>query len=355
MDKQSFSGDVRRLQRTGQSTFIVSLPKNWVEEMNLGKGDLVTILRHGDQSLLLSPRDIRKSTENLEVILQVSSSENPNSIIRKLVALYFSGFRIIKITDNLITPEQRDAIKGFVRRKFVGTEIVTESRSEIALHVLLSYAELPIDTAMRRMSLLATSMHQDVIVALKELNYKLANQVSKMDDEIDRFNFYIIRQLNATLQRINPPGEMGLESLSECLGYRLITKAVERIADHAARIADNVQLIKEPIDQEIYEKIDEMSIFSTSMFEASIASLFKRDVGLADEVVQRKTVVERHESELIRFIFTHEQSVDTVSSLRLIVESLKRVSDYSSDIAETVIDMMVPGSIQVTIQPNISV
>jgi phosphate uptake regulator len=354
MAKQSFSGDVRRLQRTGQSTFIVSLPKNWVEEMKLGKGDLVTILRHGDQSLLLSPRDIRKSTENLEVTLQVSSSENPNSIIRKLIALYFSGFRIIKITDNIITPEQRDTIKRFVRRKFVGTEIVTESRSEIALHVLLSYAELPIDTAMRRMSLLATSMHQDVIVALKELNYELANQVSKMDDEIDRFNFYIIRQLNTTLQRTNPPGEMGLESLSECLGYRLITKAVERIADHAARIADNVQLIKKPISQEIYEKIDEMSIFSTSMFEASIASLFKRDVGLADEVVQRKTVIERYESDLIRFIFTHEQSVDTVSSLRLIVESLKRVSDYSSDIAEIVIDMMVPGSSQVTIQPSIS-
>lgn len=354
MAKQSFSGDVRRLQRTGQSTFIVSLPKNWVEEMKLGKGDLVTILRHGDQSLLLSPRDIRKATENLEVTLQISSSENPNSIIRKLIALYFSGFRIIKIKDNIITPEQRDVIKGFVRRKFVGTEIVTESRSEITLHVLLSYAELPIDTAMRRMSLLATSMHQDVIVALKELNYELANQVSKMDDEIDRFNFYIIRQLNTTLQRINPPGEMGLESLSECLGYRLITKAVERIADHAARIADNVQLINEPINQDIYEKIDEMSIFSTSMFEASISSLFKRDVGLADEVVQRKAVIERQESELIRFIFTHEQSVDTVSSLRLIVESLKRVSDYSSDIAEIVIDMMVPGSIQVTIQPNIS-
>jgi len=36
---------VRRLQRTGQSTFIVSLPKNWVEEMKLGKGDLVTIAK----------------------------------------------------------------------------------------------------------------------------------------------------------------------------------------------------------------------------------------------------------------------------------------------------------------------
>ena len=100
MDKQSFSGDVRRLQRTGHSTHIVSLPKNWVDEMKLRKGDLITILRHGDQSLLLSPRDARKSTENLEATLQISSSENSNSIIRKLVALYFGGFRIIKITDN---------------------------------------------------------------------------------------------------------------------------------------------------------------------------------------------------------------------------------------------------------------
>ena len=33
--------DVRKVQLTGKSTYIVSLPKRWVEEVNLKKGETI--------------------------------------------------------------------------------------------------------------------------------------------------------------------------------------------------------------------------------------------------------------------------------------------------------------------------
>ncbi len=43
----------RRVQLTGGSTYIVSLPIKWVRELGLNKGDEVLLLRHGKNSLLL--------------------------------------------------------------------------------------------------------------------------------------------------------------------------------------------------------------------------------------------------------------------------------------------------------------
>ena len=46
---------------------------------------------------------------------------------------------------------------------FVGTEIVTDTDSQLVLQVLLNYPELTIQSALRRMSIIATSMHKDAI------------------------------------------------------------------------------------------------------------------------------------------------------------------------------------------------
>ena len=48
--------------------------------------------------------------------------------------------------------------------------------------------------------------------------------------------------------------EIGLTSPTDCLGYRLIVKSVERVADHASRIAQEVQAIKKPSGGETFKK-----------------------------------------------------------------------------------------------------
>ncbi|MFL6337773.1 MAG: AbrB/MazE/SpoVT family DNA-binding domain-containing protein, partial [Nitrososphaeraceae archaeon] len=51
----SGNGEVRKIQFTGRSTYILSLPKKWMEEMHLKPGDPVNLTREANNSLLIIP------------------------------------------------------------------------------------------------------------------------------------------------------------------------------------------------------------------------------------------------------------------------------------------------------------
>ena len=43
---ENLNSDIRKIQFTGRSTYILSLPKKWIEEMKLKAGDHVSISRN---------------------------------------------------------------------------------------------------------------------------------------------------------------------------------------------------------------------------------------------------------------------------------------------------------------------
>lgn len=86
-------------------------------------------------------------------------------------------------------------------------------------------------------------MHSDVLRVLRESDEKLAQDVIALDDEVDRFSLYVIRQLKMAVQNERILREIGLSNPRDCLGYRIIVKFVERIADHATYIGESVTYI----------------------------------------------------------------------------------------------------------------
>ena len=336
-------GEMRRLQVTGGSTYIISLPKKWVTRNQLKKGSLLLISEEEDGSLAVSSQ-VASSVEkkSSEALIKVSPSDNPNTIIRKAVAAYLVGYNMIrlKVQDHQqMTSRQRNTVKEFARRLLVGTEIVTDTPSELILQVLLSYPELSIQSALRRMCIITASMHKDALTALKDLDTQLAKSVISTDDEVDRFNLYVVRQLKMAIQNPRTIKEIGLKSARDCLGYRQVTKSVERSADHAVSIAENVLLLKQPIDEEILKNLEEMSNLAVSLFETAIESLFRLDFNLAESVIQKTKDVSFPMKEAL--LSSQRIGTEEVANLRLVIESLRRTAEYASDIAEIVLNMTV--------------
>ena len=159
--------EIRKLQISGSSTYTVSLPKKWIEEFKLKRGDPIQLIRQDDSTLTLLPEIIQKETPRA-IRTSVSSSDSPDSIIRKVVSFYLIGYNMIRITaKDQLTPEQRDALKDFVRRRLVGVEILTDSNKEFVVQTLLTYSELSVENALRRMATIVASMHREVMAALK--------------------------------------------------------------------------------------------------------------------------------------------------------------------------------------------
>jgi phosphate uptake regulator len=188
-------------------------------------------------------------------------------------------------------------------------------------------------------------MHRDAVQTLSTDNPRIAKEVVNMDDEVDRFSFYVIRLLNVAAMDAHVLKESGIKTPRQCLSYRLITKSVERMADHATNIAQNrLALHLVPINDEILAELNRISLSAVKVFEASMESLFDEEYSEADEVMLAAEETRGMEDEVIHKI-VKLAPVEDVPQLRLIVESIMRTSEYGADIAETVLNMTVSDAV----------
>ena len=340
---QNTKGEVRRLQETGRASFIISVPKQWVLDQGLRKGSPIHVWRQQDESLLISAGGNAVKQRQGEAVIAIEPSLDPQSLARRMKAIYLTGVNLIVLKSNgsAIPSEIRDIVRDIVRGKLVGTEIVAESSSEMVLRVLLSHSELSLEGALRRMVTIADQTHKDSISALCENKHDLAAQLMKNDDEAYRFGFYVERLLKEAVADLRLMKEIGLSSLQDCLEYGLIAKSVERIADHSARIAEHTAELQEKLTPRLADRIKELSGFFSLQFLEASESLFQSDYSMADRVLARQDRVDPLELDIERQIYKQNISLEGISRLRLILESLERIGDYGTDIAEIVLNVTV--------------
>ena len=333
--------DVRKVQFTGRSTYVLSLPKRWIEEMHLKAGDRVTLVREIDNSLSIVPIFTVARESHNEVTALILPSESGNTLKRKVVSMYLAGYNIIhlKIKSGRMNPALREAVREAVRRNLVGTEMIADASDNITLQVLLSLPELSINTAIRRMYLIASSMHKDAILALAELNHELAEEVIRSDDEVDRFSLYVFRSLVMAMQNGRVLREMGLKNPADGLSYRVAAKSIERIADHAYSIADKAITLSDKIPKDSLQKIEKMSHLALTVLNDSVESSLRRDYQLADKTVDSAKNIRTLEDEVMKAI--EKDQVRDISSIKLVLEDIRRTAEYASDIAEVAMNQTI--------------
>lgn len=335
--------ETRRLQFTGKSSYIVSLPKQWITELGLKQGDQITITRQGKSGLKILPaKDQTKTIQTEEAVLEIARDDENSAIIRKLVSLYFLGYKTIQIKPKAdrLQPGQRNAIKSAVKGMLMGAEIISDSVDGITIQVLVNLLELSVDGAFKRMLHLAKSMLKDALLAVKEGNIELAKEVIDSDDEVDRFGFYIIRQLKIAIQNEYMLKDMGFTNARQCLGYRLIVKNIERTGDHAVLITKDLLEFKRPIKNNIMEKIEDLNDFAVSVLDQACLALFKEDFNLAELAIRRASDASKYEKKMLESIKSIKDEEEAYR-IRRMSENIIRIAEYASDIAEIVLNMNI--------------
>ncbi|MGD0450355.1 MAG: phosphate uptake regulator PhoU [Candidatus Bathyarchaeia archaeon] len=339
---EKVSEEQRKLQVTGGSTFILSLPKNWAIRNELKRGSSMLVREEDDGSLSIAPSSFPKKEKQDEAYIKSSINDNPDAIMRTAISAYLDGYNILHIRaqgQKVLSSKLRNHLKNFARHYLVGTEIVIDTPTDLTLQVLLNYPELTVQNALSRMSIIASSMHKEAITALKKLDYSTAKSVIETDREVNRFGLYIVRLLKLAVSNPRIVKEIGLNSQKDCLGYRLIGKAVERTADHATKIAENTLLLKELVNEDVLQKIEQLSGLANSMFENSMDALFRHDFNLAESVIEKLSQVHKLEKETV--ICLQNVKIEEVVNLRLVIESVRRTAEYASDISEVVLNLNV--------------
>ena len=130
--------ETRKVQFTGGSTYIISLPKRWISENQLRKGSFIKLRNEEGGLLTIVPSGsvVQKRLEEATIV--TNPSDDTEMITRKIVAAYLAGYNSIQIrpSKQQLSTKQRHDVKVFTRRMLVGTEIVTDTASQLTLQVL---------------------------------------------------------------------------------------------------------------------------------------------------------------------------------------------------------------------------
>ncbi|MFX0049640.1 MAG: PhoU domain-containing protein [Candidatus Hermodarchaeota archaeon] len=331
----SFNIEARKVQKTGGSSFIISLPKEWIIKHEIKAKDTVGVLSQPDGNLLITPY---MSTEKYlkEKKFDVDEIQDSDFLFRLLIGAYIMGYNIIEVrSSKKFESVIRETIRNFSKIT-IGTEIMEESDNTIKIKDLLDPKEMPFEKTIKRMYILANSMHEDALKALEKGDKSLAENVIEIDDEIDRLNWLIERQAHIVLRDIILCQKLDI-TLEDASNYKFISRFLERIADHAVKIARNVILIDyQRIDKNLYENIMEASKISLELLNKSLDAWLQKDLNFANENIESLKKL-TNACNAIKINPNSEFLVE----IGFIIESIRRTGEYSSDISEIIINNLI--------------
>jgi phosphate uptake regulator len=322
---------IRKLQQTGGKTgssYLVILPKEWVDSQNLRKGDPVVLIQREDGSLIVDPR-LPKAGETRSTTIQIEQN-----LRWEITSRYLLGFDEIRIVSKEpITNAQRDQLSKVIKR-FVALEVTEEDESQIVLRCLIDPATLPVGTAMKRMSLIASRMIEDSLRAYYEGTGDAAEDVIQRDEEVDRLFFLIVRELRSAIQYPRVSEMMHITPVA-ALDFRLAAQYIERIADYAVDIA---QRTDDEIDKELVKEIEPIVKKIREMLSDAVNNLFKFSTKKVLSVMDAERWVISETAKIRQHIITAPNGQPQTQLY--VVDNLLRMGEAAKDI----VDLALPQS-----------
>ncbi|MEM0130462.1 MAG: hypothetical protein QXW75_03245, partial [Thermoplasmatales archaeon] len=114
--------EIRKIQKTGGSTLVVSLPKVWCQNFNLKVGSKVVLNYNEKGGIMLEPFD--RAHDGSTALIELRGDSDLEIELRSLISKYIQGVK--KMT---IKAENKKMLDDIIRRFLdltIGFEIIDE-------------------------------------------------------------------------------------------------------------------------------------------------------------------------------------------------------------------------------------
>lgn len=319
--------ETRKAQLTGGSTFTVSLPKGWASEIDLDTGDTLRLFPR-DSALIIEPDE---DNERWETNIEIDSFSETH-VRRTIQALYTTGFNRITLSASTNSDLDRRVISATARR-LLGLETLESAETEITLQSLLDPATVSVEQSTVQLGQVTLSMHEDAVATLLKQDDDHAEHVIERDNQVDRLYAMISRHFQRSLVNLREPGELELNH-GELYDYQTTARQLERVADHAEKIASLAMELENPPPSDLTDEIDVKAEASRGIVEQAASTIIgEADIETAhsalDERDRLTTELEKLEQKL------HDRDIPESHLLALTIDSLMRTAEYGGNIAET--------------------
>lgn len=317
--------EVRRVQKTSDGTFFVTLPKSWITLHSVERGSLLTFTEGKDSKLSLGLYSEQDKPSRSITLSPTSTLE------RQIEEKYLLGYDLIQIESKEVMGSQvREDAKTIVK-KLVGLEIMEEDTHKIVIQCLIEPSLLAPEKIIRRLHSITRGMQQDAVKAFVDCDAKLAATVVERDEEVDRLYFLLVRMVRAALTDLSTAQRIHASPV-DCLDYRLLSSLIEHFGDYSASIAQNVPEGRRRISLPLSRSLEKGGQVVNTMYGNSIEAVLSRNLDLASEVENmHEAALERIREAERSLSGLRPELLDRATSA---ISSLKSMCEISKDIAD---------------------
>lgn len=322
------STDIRKVQKTGVSTYIVSLPKSWISKNNISAGDKLTVFEDKNGSLLVNIYSSEKVINERNIDIDNLSD---SALKRMLLATYLDGSNRIKLVSKIgFDSEKREAILQHIKRA-IGFEISDETANTIILQDFFSNDYLSFMKSIRRAFIISKFMLTDAMKIEPE-SCKALESIMNWEEEIDRITFLVKRETGLAIRNSLILKQLNISTM-ECMSYKCLIEQIEGLTDHIVVIAQEkirIKSIPKNVSNEIYE-FYEMTL---DYYEDAMKCYFKKDFHAANSLIDRKDEFIKKKNS----INLDNLEKEILIPVNIIISNIFSIASHSYNIAEEAID-----------------
>ena len=326
--------DVRKLISFGKGSYIISMPKNWVQRNNLKKGDLVSLSDDGFE-LVLSAGQNEQKADAREISIEVKS-EDIEALKAEVVSSYLNGYDTINVVFDANyknVPKIKD-----VMRNLSGLEIMEQTSTRIAAKNLINVNEISIKNIIRRMDVITRAMMEDAILCHR--GQCSSDSIHQRDIDVNRLYFLGFRVIKNAMKNPRIAKSLNTEPW-ELHSDTLIILRLEKIADRQKRIAR--YLSSAELDRSSLAELDKIHTDISISYNEVMKAFYSKEKALAIEIeISNKERTAACDRFLEKYTQMHGNSRQKIINSNLvtvakIIENLKATAAEIRNIARIVL------------------
>ncbi|OGS60036.1 MAG: hypothetical protein A3K59_08870 [Euryarchaeota archaeon RBG_19FT_COMBO_69_17] len=354
--------ETRKVQKLGYSSVGISLPKTWAEANGLRPGSLVAIAIEDDGTLRVKAGPLDDQAVTSEATIDADEWSGPEALTRVITGNYIVGRNTIRIRSREeLSPEQLQEIHDAVRG-LTGLTIVNQGPKFVTIENFAEPTRFPIDGLLRRLHYLTSRMEKLALGVLGGEASGNIEEVIRMEAEVDRLYWLVVRQLLLAAQNRSVAGKIGEVEPRHLVGDRVVAVMLENIGDLWEEVAaGSLPLLKSSrrIPKEFSKAIAPLRGALEKVMELTMTSFFTSDLVKANDALDAKSALEAEIRQLngtIPEMRTSGKPGDfcaTCILLRSVLRPIEHVAKYYGTIAQLTINRSLeepatrrPGAVQ---------
>jgi len=308
-NKRSFE---RMLQKSGRGSIALVLPHPWIDQAGLKIHDRIFLKWQQDGSLRIAPLK-QSDMERWVFVLDANQTTLVHGLGRGIISAYIEGFNKMKVTSTGgLSKEQYDDVIAHAS-KLIGLAVMGDAMNNVIIKCYLDPFKNDVPQLFVRMYSLSSVMLKDSLDALISFNQDSARRVAKLDSEIDKLYYLILRQL--------------------------FTAARDPIISEALRIARPLNIVSDRTLAHLIEDVGDVCHNScTKLLKYSRSGTLKAPAAMAPDLEQKAAVLRDTICSLYDRAFRAYSLTDRSAANMVIEDSRqfeKAVDDFESSIADS--------------------